>query len=152
MLELVDIDRSSTELVQLVYIVSASDLKNLTISDHDIIPPSQDQKHRETSNCIQPLACSIVSKCHFTVIYLEITGCVSDSDLPVLTNIVQSHPTLEVLNIIEVWAIDLTELSLLVEAAINSQLKEIRVSRYDYELLPSHFREAHKQLLQPYTW
>ena len=138
----------------LVEAAGNSQLKKLIIGKCDIIElinyANTNPKELIISDLlIQPLAALLPNITSLT--YLEITGDVSDSDLPVLANIVRSHPTLEVLNIVKVRAIDLTKLSLLVEAAINSQLKEIRVYEFNYDQLPSHFREAHKQLLQPYT-
>ena len=74
-----------------------------------------------------------------------------DSGLSVLTNIVQTHPTLEVLDIEAVLHSHKKQLQLspLVEAAgCKSQLKELRLPKHNYDRLPSHIREAHKQLLK----
>ena len=139
--------RNPTEIFSLVEAAGNSRLKKLTINKCDVIELLNYANTNPTeviipSLLIQPLAALLPNIT--SLVYLEITGYVSDSDLPVLSNIVRSHPTLEVLDIIKVWSINLTELSLLVEATINSQLKEIRVDKYCYDKLPSHFREAHK--------
>ena len=150
-LEIID---SSNELVRLV--VSASNLSKLTIFGHDItelLPRNIKNVMKLTisSTFFQLLAALSSSATSLT--YLEITGDVSDSDLPVLTNIVQSHPTLEVLDIREAFSLshkNELQLSSLVEAAGNSQLKELRLLKHNYNRLPSHIREAHKQLLKPF--
>ena len=154
-----------TELAQLV--VSASNLKNLTIFGHDIteLLPHKIKNVKKLAipgTWIQSLAVLLLNATSLT--YLEITGDISDSDLKfvfginldyvsdndlaVLTNIVQSHPTLEVLEI-DVHLYQM-QLSPLVKAANNSQLKELRLRKDDYDQLPSHIKEAHKQLLKPY--
>ena len=136
--------------------MSASNLKKLTISGHDItklLPHNIKNVKKLTipSGCFQLLAALLPYATSLT--YLEITGYVSDSDLPVLTNIiVQSHPTLEVLNIITIYVCSSTNVSSLVEAAGNSKLKELRLHKDNLDLLPSHIREAHKQLLKPYIF
>ena len=127
--------RSSTELVRQL-VVSASNLKKLTISGHDItelLPHNIKNTRRLTipSECFQPLAALLPNATSLT--YLEITGHVSGSDLPALTNIVvQSHPTLEVLNIKETIRVtNSTKLSSLVEAAGNSRLKKLMIGQCD---------------------
>ena len=99
------------------------------------------------SQLLQPLSSLLPNITSLTC--LEITGHVSDKDLAVLTNIVQSHPTLEVLEIERQYFCDQLQLSLLVEVASKSQLKELRLHKRNYNQLPSHIREAHKQLLNP---
>ena len=76
-----------------------------------------------------PLAALYPNTTSFT--YLEIKGDVSDSDLAALTNIVQSHPTLEVLKISVGVMFDSTKLSFLVEAAGNSRLKKLTIGKCD---------------------
>ena len=83
--------------------------------------------------------------------YLEISYPL-DSDLPVLTNIVQSHRTLEELDIglisAQLSSIDpSTNLLQLIEAAGNSRLKKLRLWRSHYDKLPSHIHEQYKHLL-----
>ena len=78
-------------------------------------------------NLLHPLAALIVNITSLT--YLKISV-ILDSDLPVLTNIVQSHHTLEVLQIR--WIIycseeNETNLLQLIEAAGNSRLKKLRL-------------------------
>ena len=75
------------------------------------------------------------------------------SDLLVLTNIVQSHHTLEVLEIGWInYRIDENETTLLlqlIEAAGNSRLKKLRLYKSDYDKLPPHIHEQYKYLLEP---
>ena len=74
----------------------------------------------------------------------------SDSDLPVLTNIVKSHHTLEVLVIGEIIdhdsSTDPSDNQLeLIKVADESQLKKL-IFRYDE--LPPHIHEQYKHLLE----
>ena len=85
--------------------------------------------------------------------YLEILYTL-DSDLPVLTNIVQSHHTLEVLVIGPIKGCDAstatsTNMLQLIEAAGNSQLMEFRLFESDYNKLPPHIHELYEHLLKP---
>ena len=78
-----------------------------------------------------------------------------DSDLPVLTNIVQSHHTLEVLEFGPIQDRDAstatsTNMLQLIEAAGNSQLTEFRLFESDYNKLPPHIHELYEHLLKPY--
>ena len=73
--------------------------------------------------------------------YLEITGDVSDSDLPVLANIVQSHPMLEVL-VLPHMLISPNLLVLLIEAAAgNSRLRKLVLDKYSYDSIPQHLQQ-----------
>ena len=83
--------------------------------------------------------------------YLQIGALYTrDSDLPVLTNIVQSH-TLEVLQIGKICdASRTTKMLQLIEAAGNSQLMELRLHVSDYNKLPPHIRDLYKHLLKSY--
>ena len=76
-----------------------------------------------------------------------------DSDLPIVTNIVQSHHTLEVLVIGMVHdRKDSTETSgnllQLIEAASKCQLKELQVSLFDYKKLPALIKNRYKHLVK----
>ena len=77
---------------------------------------------------------------------------VDKTDLPVLTNIVQSHHTLEELHVGKIkyhyTSTDpSTDLLQLIEAAGNSQLKELRLDKSDYDKLPSYIHEKYKHLV-----
>ena len=83
--------------------------------------------------------------------YLGITLYTLDSDLPVLTNIVQSHHTLEVLEIGEIRDCVASPANMLqlIEAAGNSQLTELRLNDSDYDKLPLHIHKLYEHLLKP---
>ena len=76
-----------------------------------------------------------------------------DSDLPVLTNIVQSHRTLEVLEITCDWVLEpdtscSTNMLHLIEAAGNSKLMKLRLDESNYDELPPYIHELYKHLLK----
>ena len=85
--------------------------------------------------------------------YLQILDPLTN-DLLVLTNIVQSHHTLEVLFIGEVTHCSASNdtstsnIIQLIEATGNNQLKELRLIKSDYDKLPPHVKEHYKQLLK----
>ena len=100
-------------------------------------------------NLLHPLAALIVNITSLT--YLEIYDPL-DSDLPVLTNIVQSHHTLEVLQIREIKNFtDSTNLLQLIEAAdSNEHVVTFKLDIFDYVCkLPPHIQEQYKHLLEP---
>ena len=103
-------------------------------------------------NLLHPLAALIKNITSLT--YLKISNSPLDSDLPVLTNIVQSHHTLEVLQIGEISSLMYKShetLLQLIEAASNSRLKKLRIHEFDYNnKLPPHIHEQYKHLLEPY--
>ena len=145
---------NSTELSSLVEAAGNSQLKKLTIGKCDIIELLNyaDTNPKELiilSRLLQPLVALLPNIT--SLVYLEITGYVLDSEIFVLSNIVQSHPTLKVLNILRISVDSSTEVSSLIEAAGNSQLKKLILHKRYYDQLPSCTREAHKQLLKPYT-
>ena len=81
--------------------------------------------------------------------YLEIFFPLN-SDLPILSKIVQSHQTLEVLfvdGVIKKAATHDNLLELIEIAGSNSQLKELRLKKFDYQELSLDIRERHKHLL-----
>ena len=101
-------------------------------------------------NLLHPLAALIMNITSLT--YLKISNSPLDSDLPVLTNIVQSHHTLEVLKI--GWKPynsdeNITKLLQLIEAAGNSRLKKLILHILNYDKLPPHIHEQYKHLLEP---
>ena len=71
-----------------------------------------------------------------------------DHHLPVLTNIIQSHHTLEVLEIGLMSPATSTNMLQLIEAAGNSQLKELGLDKLVYDELPPHIHELYKHLLK----
>ena len=125
---------SSAEQAQLV--MSASKLKKLTISGHDIteLLPCNIKNVKKltiTSTFFRPLTALALFPIATSLTYLEITGYVLESHLSALTNIVQSHPTLEVLNV-DIWLVfDSAKLSPLVETAGNSRLKKLTINQCD---------------------
>ena len=120
---------------------------------HDELLPHENKDLKELTisrNLLHPLAALIINITSLT--YLKITNFLQDSDLPVLTNIVQSHHTLEVLKIGWIaYHSDENETNLLfqlIEAAGNSRLKKLRLHKSDYDKLPPHIHEQFKHLLE----
>ena len=125
---------------------------------HELLPHENTNLKKLTisRNFLHPLAALIVNITSLT--YLEInnkqypTSGLEDSDLPVLTNIVQSHHTLEVLEIREIIyctsTYTSTNLLQLIEAAGNSQLKKLRLDKSNYDELPQHIHIQYKHLLE----
>ena len=144
---------NSTKLSSLVEAAGSSQLKKLTIDQCDIIEllNYENTNPKEliiSSQLLQPLSSLLLNITSPT--YLKITGVyLSDSDLTVLTNIVQSNPTLEVLEIKEYIFFETEQPSSLVIAAGNSQLKELRLHKLNYDQSPLHIKEAYKHLLKP---
>ena len=130
---------------------------NLGLEDivlHDELLPHENTNLKELTisrNLLRPLAALIVNITSLT--YLEISILLPDSGLPVLTNIVQSHHTLEVLHITSIYYNsneNETNLLQLIEAAGNSRLKKLRLHKLDYDMLPPHIHEQYKHLLEPW--
>ena len=134
-----------------------SSLQKLTLITDDTINETQLLPHGNTNlkkltisrNLLQPLAALIVNITSLTFLVIEYP---LDSDLPVLTNIVQSHHTLEVLdNGLIKNCTDSTNLLQLIEAAdSNEHVVTVKVHRSDYNKLPPHIHEQYKHLLKPY--
>ena len=128
------------------------DLGFLDIVLHDELLPHENTSIKELTisrDLIHPLAALIMNITSLTC--LEINDLLLDSDLPVLTNIVQSHHTLEVLQIGSIYYYgDESETNLLplIEAAGNSRLKKLRLHKSDYDKLPPHIHEQYKHLLE----
>ena len=95
---------------------------------------------------LHPLAALIMNITSLT--YLKISGYLLDSDLPVLTNVVQSHHTLVVLDIGRIDYCNNTNLLQLIEAAGNSRLKKLLLHKSNYDKLPPHIHEQYKHLLE----
>ena len=124
-----------------------------TINDSTLLLPHGNTNLKKlyiSRNLLRPLAALIVNVTSLT--YLEFSHLL-DSDLPVLTNIVQSHHTLEELAIygIEKNCTASTNLLQLIEAAdSNEHVVTIKLCRSDYNKLPPHIREQYKHLLEPF--
>ena len=102
-----------------------------------------------SGNLIHPLAALIANITSLT--YLKICR-PQASDLPVLTNIVQSHHTLEVLQIEKISYYVTHDLLQLIEVAGNSQLKKLRLDKVNYDELSRHIHEQYKHLLEPHNY
>ena len=134
-----------------------------------------------THNLLQPLAALIVN---ITTLTYLIINQPRVSNISVLTNIVQSHHTLEVLKVGKIehshcvggkielsryvvgkiedyhsvrkdnafCPADMSYINLLqqlIEAANNSRLNKLKISKTDYDRLPPHIHEQYKHLLEP---
>ena len=99
-------------------------------------------------NLLHSLAALIVNITSLT--YLMILDPL-DSTLPVLTNIVQSHRTLEVLFISKINDYtNFTNLLQLIEAADDSEhVVTLQLHKSDYDKLPAHIHELYEDLLDP---
>ena len=148
------IDRHSNSLLAILF--QPSSLQELTLITDDTINETQLLPHGNTNlreltisrNLLHPLAALIMNIT--SLMYLKISRFPLDSDLPVLTNIVQSHHTLEVLQIGEIdYNEDQTNLLQLIEAAGNSRLKKLRLHTFIYNKLPQHIHQQYKYLLEP---
>ena len=134
-----------------------SSLQELALFTDDTINETQLLPHGNTNlnkltisrNLLHPLAALIVNITSLT--YLKIRDLL-DSDLPVLTIIVQSHHTLEVLDIEYIKnCTDPTNLLQLIEAAdSNEHVVTFELSILDYNKLPPHIQEQYKHLLKSY--
>ena len=134
-----------------------SSLQELALFTDDTINETQLLPHGNTNlkkltisrNLLHPLAALIMNIT--SLIYLKIRDLL-DSDLPVLTIIVQSHHTLEVLDIEYIKnCTDPTNLLQLIEAAnSNEHVVTFELSILDYNKLPPHIQEQYKHLLKSY--
>ena len=113
---------------------------------HELLPHENTNLKKLTikPNLLHPLAALIVNITSLT--YLRIRFPLDRSDLPVLTNIVQSYRTLEVLEI----TAPSTNLLQLIKVAGNSRLMKLRLNKSDYDKLPLHIHEQCKNLLESY--
>ena len=132
------------------------DLGYQDIMLHDELLPHENTNLKELTisrKLLRPLAASIVNITSLT--YLKISVSLPDSDLPVLTNIVQSHHTLEVLHIGSISNRNdenKTNLLQLIEAAGNSRLKKLILYESNYDQIPPHIHEKYKHLLEPWAF
>ena len=151
-------------------LLQPSSLQELTLYTDDTINETQLLPHGNTNlkkltittDFLHPLAVLIMNITSLT--YLKIGGILNidegtklscylqDSDLPVLTNIVQSHHTLEVLSIFNIYdCTDSTNLLQLIEAAdSNEHVVTFELHKSVYNKLPPHIQEQYKHLLKPY--
>ena len=166
-LESLNISKFKSQISSLLIstLFQPSSLQELTLSTDDTINETQLLPHGNTNlkkltisrNLLHPLAALIVNITSLT--YLKIKHLL-DSDLPVLTNIVQSHHTLEVLAIdIDKHDIhnkcfaDSTNLLQLIEAADSSEnVGTFKLSISVYNKLPPHIQEQYKHLLKPFQY
>ena len=122
-----------------------------TFVDTQLLPHGNTNLKELAISCdlLHPLAALIVNIASLT--YLEIDDPLSTSDLPVLTNIVQSHHTLEVLHIEEIKDYtDSTNLLQLIKAAdSNEHVVTFKLDIVVYNKLPPHIQEQYKHLLKP---
>ena len=136
-----------------------SSLQELVLYTGDTINKTQLLPHGNTNlkklticrEFFLPLAALIVNITSLT--YLKIDDPLDMySDLPVLTNIVQSHHTLEELCIEEIQnCTDSTNLLQLIEAADNNEhVVTFELGRSDYNKLPPHIHEQYEHLLKPF--
>ena len=145
----------SNTLIPLLF--QTSSLQELTLSAgyQEIIIHFELLPHQNTNlkkltisgNLLHPLAALIMNITSLTHLEIDYP---SDSDLPVLTNMVKSHRTLEVLVIGEIIdhesSTDPSDNQLeLIKVADESQLKKL-IFRYDE--LPPHIHEQYKHLLE----
>ena len=118
---------------------------------HDELLPHENTNIKEltiSNNLLHPLAALIMNITSLTYLQIDV---VRDSDLSFLTNIVQSHHTLEVLQIDWIYYNsdeNKTNLLQLIEVAGNSRFKKLRLYESDYDKLPPHIHEQYKHLLE----
>ena len=134
-----------------------SSLQELTLDTDDTINVTQLVPHGNTNlkeltisgNLLHLLAALIMNITSLT--YLRINDLLRDSDLPVLSNIVQSHHTLEVLCIEDIRDCTVsTNLLQLIEAAdSNEHVVTFELDILDYDKLPPHIQEQYQHFLKP---
>ena len=140
-------DSSLEELV-----VRTGSVVNMNI---ELLPRSNTNLKKLTISCelVQPLA-ALLHKTSL-LIHLVVDSPVADSDLPFLTSLVESHSTLQVLELGKIVHYVLTpkptytsltsasqNLCKLVNVAINSQLKMFKLHRDDYYYLPEYHNNS----------
>ena len=137
-------------------LIQPSSLQELTLFSDDTINETQLLPHGNTNlkrlgisrKHLRPLAALIVNITSLTYLTINV---LLDSDLPVLTNIVQSHHTLEVLQFEEIQnRTDSTNLLQLIEAADSNEHAVTFRLGSEYDKLPPHIHEQYKHLLEPY--
>ena len=106
-------------------------------------------KELELAAYLLPLLTEVIINSS-SLTYLEITSSIFIDELPVLTNIVLLHHTLETLQMYCQYDHPFTILLQLIEAAGNSRLKKLRLHKSDYDKLPLHIHEQYKHLLEPW--
>ena len=149
-------ERHTNTFIPLLF--QPSSLQELKLNTSDIIKtellPCENTNLKKliiSRNLLHSLATVIMNITSLTL--LEISDRPLSSDLPVLTNIVRSHDSLEVLQIKDIKnrnaspdsAINLLQL---VVAAGKSRLKKLRLNKSDYDKLPPHICEHYKDLFE----
>ena len=152
-------DKSQCQIISSLLISTLfqpSSLHELTLINVDTINETQLLPHGNTnlkelhiSFDLHPLAALIVNMTSLTYLKIDLP---LDSDLPVLTNIVQSHHTLEVLHIFAIQnCTDSTNLLQLIEAAdSNEHVVTFKLGLSTYNMLPPHIHEQYMHLLKPF--
>ena len=157
-LEYLIIDFVSLHRTLISTLFQPSSLQELTLTTYDTINETQLLPHGNTNlkkltisrNFLHPLAALIMNITSLTYLKIEYP---LDSDLPALTNIVQSHHTLEMLSVSlnYNYCTDSTNLLQLIEAAdSNEHVVTFELDRSDYNKLPPHIQEQYKHLLKSY--
>ena len=135
-------------------LLAQSSLEELTIkSGYYISPYLPPQKNTNLKKLVltcglSPLA-RLLPNCT-SLTCLIINKRLHEYDLPVLTELIQSHPTLEVLGIESYYPYDKSStayLLQLVKIAANSRLKQLLFSQQVYELIPLDIQEQYKHVL-----
>ena len=120
--------------------------------DTKLLPRSNTNLKKLTISCelVQPLAALLPNT---SLTHLVVDTLVYDSDLPFLTSLIESHSTLQVLELGKIvdyasnqkpaytsLASTSRNLCQLVEVAISSQLKKSKLHEEDYDCLPEEYR------------
>ena len=138
-------------------LLGQSSLDELTIHSNyyrnfDLLPQQNTNLKKLVLTCdLFPLAILLPNYTSLTC--LIINKEVREDELPVLTDLIRSHPTLEVLGIESYYTYygmsGTADLSLLqlVETAANSRLKQLLFSRQVYNLIPLDIQEQYKHVL-----
>ena len=151
--------RSSTDIIPLL--LQQSSLQELTLHLCDdniatkLVPGHSNTNLKKLAISHNPRSLAALIPSFVSLTYLIIFHPL-DNDLPVLTNIVQSHNALEVLEIGEMEDSDgstdsSTNMLQLIEAASENQLEVLRLDESDYDKLPPHIREQYVLLLEPFS-
>ena len=120
--------------------------------DTELLPHTSTNLKKLTISCelVQPLAALLPNT---SLTHLVVDTLVYDSDLPFLTSLIESHSTLQVLELGKIvdyasnhkpaytsLASASRNLCQLVEVAISSQLKKSKLHEEDYDYLPEEYR------------
>ena len=121
--------------------------------DTELLPHTNTNLKKLTISCelVQPLAALLPNT---SLTHLVVDTLVYDSDLPFLTSLIESHSTLQVLELGKIadyasnqkpaytsLASASHNLHQLVEVAISSQLKKLKLHEEDYDYLPAEYHK-----------